>query len=214
VTEGDTGSVGATFTLMLSDTYDQPITVDFSTADGTAKAATDYEARQGTRLFLPGQKTKKVTIFVTGDTLQEGNETFSLRLVDAQQAYLVDATGAATIVDNDLPAASINDVSATELNGTNTKTYSFKITLNKAGTNSITINYATADGTAVAPGDYTAKSGTVTFSPGIVSKTVSVTVRGDNIVEPDEVFFVNISTTSPFVTIADAQGVGTIVNND
>jgi uncharacterized delta-60 repeat protein len=213
VTEGDAGTVGATFTLRLTDTYDQPITVDFFTRDGTAKAATDYEARQGTRLFLAGQKTKKVTIFVTGDTLQEGNETFSLRIADAQQAYIVDDTGTGTIVDNDLPAVSVNDVSMTEANTGTNKTYAFKVTLSKAGTNTITVTYTTVDGTAVAPGDYTAKSGTLTYAPGTVTKTVNVTVKGDNLVEPNETFTLHI-TSATFATIADADGLGTIVNND
>jgi hypothetical protein len=70
-----------------------------------------------------------------------------------------------------------------------------------------------ANGTAVAPGDYTAKSGSLSFSPGVVTRNLTVTVKGDNLSEDDETFFVNLSNPTN-ATIADAQGVGTIVDND
>src|SRR5207247_1719904 len=73
--------------------------------------------------------------------------------------------------------------------------------------------YATADNTATAPSDYTSASGTVTFAPGVTSQTVTVLVNGDTTFEPTESFFVNLDTPVN-ATIADSQGVGTIVNDD
>jgi subtilisin-like proprotein convertase family protein len=214
VTEGDSGTVNMIFTVSLSSSASFPIFVDFVTADGTAKSPADYEGRSGTRVFFPGQTQKRVSIAVSGDTTQEGNETFFLRLRDPDGAWVMDNEAVGTIFDNDAPTISVNDVSQTEANSGTNKTYAFKVTLSKAGTSTITVQYATANGTAVAPGDYTAKAlTTLTFSPGVVSKTVNVTVKGDNLDEANEVFYLNLSNATN-ATIADGQGVGTIVDND
>jgi subtilisin-like proprotein convertase family protein len=214
VTEGDSGTLNMIFGVFLSSQASFPIFVDFVTADGTAKSPTDYEGRSGTRVFFPGQTHKRVSIAISGDTAQEGNETLFLRLRDAEGATLTDDSALGTIVDNDAPTISVNDVSQTEANSGTNKTYAFKVTLSKPGTNTITVQYATANGTAVAPGDYTAKAlTTLTFSPGVVSKTVNVTVKGDNLDEANEVFYLNLSNATN-ATIADGQGMGTIVDND
>ena len=75
------------------------------------------------------------------------------------------------------------------------------------------MNFATADGTATAGSDYTATSGTLTFTPGTTTRNVTVSVTGDLTVEPNETFFVNLSAPAGAV-IGDGQGVGTIVNDD
>jgi uncharacterized delta-60 repeat protein len=213
VTEGNSGTSYATFVLSLSNPSAQYVTVDYDTADGTAVAPSDYKAKSGTRVFTPGQTTKTVSVVINGDTAQEPDETFVLNLVDPSNATIADGQGTATVTDDDRPTISISDVTKTEGNSGTTQTYGFKVTLSKAGTSTITVHYATANGTAVAPGDYTAKSGTLTFSVGQVSKTISVVVKGDNAVEPNEVFFVNLDSPTN-ATIADPQGVGTILNND
>lgn len=133
---------------------------------------------------------------------------------------------ASTSADNSVtftrPAISISDVTMTE--GDNgTKTFDFTVSISNAITEEVTVNYATANGTATASNpaaagdDYVATSGTVTFSPGPnsrVSKVVSITVNGDMTFEPDETFFVNLSGNSANSTIGDPQGIGTITNDD
>ncbi|HKH12484.1 MAG TPA: Calx-beta domain-containing protein [Rubrobacter sp.] len=88
----------------------------------------------------------------------------------------------------------------------------FVVSLSGASQQSVTVDYATADGSAKAPGDYAAKSGTITFAPNETSKTVSVAIKNDRKKEPNETFFVNLSNAS--TTISDAIGKGTIVDND
>nr|MCM0594427.1 M10 family metallopeptidase C-terminal domain-containing protein [Gloeotrichia echinulata DEX184] len=87
------------------------------------------------------------------------------------------------------------------------------MTLSAASTSAVTVNYATANGTATAGSDYTATTGTLTFNPGDTSKTLSVAVTGDLTIEPNETFFVNLSNAAN-ATIADNQAVGTITNDD
>jgi hypothetical protein len=75
------------------------------------------------------------------------------------------------------------------------------------------VTYTTADGTATAGSDYTPASGPVTFLPGQTSRPVSVPVLGDDVVEADETFQVNLSSPTN-ATIGDGQGIGTITNDD
>ena len=83
-----------------------------------------------------------------------------------------------------------------------------------AGSELVTVDFATADGTALAPGDYTPTSGTLTFAPGVTSQTVTVqTIADDLLVEANETFFVNLSNATRPVEIFDSQGAGTIVTN-
>ncbi|MBI1900168.1 MAG: S8 family serine peptidase, partial [Planctomycetia bacterium] len=111
-----------------------------------------------------------------------------------------------------LPRISINDVSVLEGNS-GTVDAVFTVTLSAASSDFVTVDYATANGTATAGSDYEAAVGTVTFVPGETSQTVAVTVNGDTTPEPNETFFVNLSNPSG-ATLLDGQGVGTIRNDD
>ncbi len=111
------------------------------------------------------------------------------------------------------PRVSVGDVAREEGNA-GTTTFAFEVALSSPSSQTVTVDYATADGSATAAGsDYTTTSGTVTFAPGETSKTVTVLVRGDIVVEPDEDLFVNLSGAVN-AAIADGQGKGTIQNDD
>ena len=88
----------------------------------------------------------------------------------------------------------------------------FTVSLSSASQQTITVNYATVNGTATAPADYTAETAKLTFSPGQTSKTVTVGVKSDRKNERNETFLVNLSAAN--TTVADASGKGTIVDND
>ncbi|MFL6334996.1 MAG: Calx-beta domain-containing protein [Pyrinomonadaceae bacterium] len=212
VTEGDTGTTNATFEVTLSAASALTATVNFATAAGTANVS-DFTAASGTLTFNPGETSKSVSVAVLGDTVDEANETFNLIISSPTNATLGASTGSATIIDDDgAPSLSIGDASLTEGNS-GPVTATFAVTLLPASGQIVTVNYATADGTAAQPGDYAAASGTLTFGPGETSKSISVTVNGDTSNEPDETFFVNLSGAVN-ATIADNQGQGTIVNDD
>lgn len=107
---------------------------------------------------------------------------------------------------------SIDDVSLPEGNAGITQ-FIFTVTLTPASASTVSVDYATIDDTAKAGSDYSSTSGTLTFSPGVTSQTVTVQVNGDTTVESNKTFFVNLTNPSN-ATIADAQGVGTIVDDD
>ncbi len=110
------------------------------------------------------------------------------------------------------PTIGIANISQAEGNS-NTTNYGFDITLNKSSTETVTVKYTTADGTATAVSDYTAATGTVTFNPGETSKTVNISVKGDTTLELDETFTVNL-TDAVGGTISKATGTGTIIDDD
>jgi hypothetical protein len=215
VTEGNAGTTTATFTVTLSAVSGSAVTVDFATANGTATVADgDYGATSGTLTFAAGETSKTITVDVNGDTKFEANETFFVNLSNAMGATITDGQGQGTINNDDaMPSISINDVAVTEGNAGTTPA-TFMVTLSAVSGVTTTVNYATSDGTAAGGSDYVAIGSTVlTFNPGETVKTITVNVIGDTALEPDEIFFVNLSGATN-ATIADNQGQGTITNDD
>lgn len=99
--EGNFGDVSvAAFTVSLSRPSAITVTVDFTTSDGTALAASDYVAQSGTITFAPGDTTQTISIDITGDSAPEFDETFSVILSNPSGAFLADTIGQATIVDD------------------------------------------------------------------------------------------------------------------
>jgi len=113
---------------------------------------------------------------------------------------------------DDEPRISVNDVTKAE-GKSGTTSFTFTVTLSSVYDAAVTVNFATADGTANAGNDYTSASGTLTFAPGETTKTITILVKGDNKKEANETFFVNLSGASNAL-IADGQGLGTILNDD
>jgi hypothetical protein len=214
-TEGNSGTTSAVLTVSLSAAAAQIVTVDYATANGTATAGSDYAAASGNLSFSVGQTSRTIAVAVTGDTAVEPDETFFVNLSGAAGATLADGQGRVTITNDDtapLPTLVINDVTVAEGNS-GTTSARFTVTLSASSTSTVTVAYATANGTATAGSDYVAKSGTLTFAPGATQQFVDVTVNGDTAVEPNETFLVNLSSPSS-ATVVDAQGQGTITNDD
>lgn len=216
VTEGAAGATTtANFTVTLLAPSTQTVTVSYATADNTASASSDYIARSGTLTFNPGQTFKTVAVTVRGDDGDETNtERFFVNLSNAVNASIVDAQGIGTITDDDaLPVLLASDAVLTEGNS-GSRTVTLTLRLSAPSGRKVTVDYATADGTAtVADGDYVAQTGTVEFAPGQTSKAINVTVNGDVKLENDEAFFVNLSHVNN-ATPGKSQGQVTIANDD
>ncbi|HEX4853076.1 putative Ig domain-containing protein [Arenimonas sp.] len=213
--EGNAGTTNFTFTVSLSAPAGPGgVTFDIASANGTATGGVDYVANSLTGQTIPaGSSTYTFTVLVNGDALNEPSETFFVNVTNVINAVVVDGQGVGTVVNDDpLPSISINDVSVVEGNA-GTAIASFQITLSAASGQSVNVNYASANGTATAPADYIANSGTLIFAPGQVSQTLILLVNGEITPEANETFFVNLSGATN-ATIADNQGVGTITNDD
>jgi hypothetical protein len=213
VLEGNTGTRTAVFGLTLSAASGRAVTVGYTTANGTATAGSDYTAASGTATFAAGATTASVGIVVTGDTVIEADETFVVNLSAPANATIARTQAIGTIQnDESLPALSIADVSLAEGNS-GTVNAVLTVTLSAANLQPVTVNYATADGTAAAGTDYTAATGTLTFNPGVITQSITVVVTGDTATEPNETVTVDLSSPTN-ATIADGQGVVTITNDD
>jgi Calx-beta domain-containing protein len=216
--EGNTGAHAITFTVSVSAASNQPITVAYYTAagayyttDSSASADSDYQAASGTLTIPAGQTTGTVTVLVNGDRLAEPNETFFVNLSSATNATIVDGQGVGTVLDDE-PRISINDVRTKEGNSGLTA-FAFTVSLSVPYDVPVTVDYATANGTATAGSDYQAASGTLTIPAGQTSGTITVPVTGDRLPEPDKYFFINLSNLN-FGAIADSQGFGSIVDDE
>jgi ELWxxDGT repeat protein len=104
VTEGDSGTANAHFTVRLSPAASKSVTVDYATADGTATAGSDYTTATGTLTFAPGETSKSIDVPVRGDATPENNETFFMTLKNAAGATLVRTTAFAVVDDDDQSA--------------------------------------------------------------------------------------------------------------
>jgi glucose/arabinose dehydrogenase len=121
-------------------------------------------------------------------------------------------TGAVNRIQGAPGVLSINDITPTEGNAGSANAL-FTVSLSSPVASPVTVQFGTVNGTATAGADYTATSGTLTFAPNATTANVTVSVIGDLLDENDETFFVNL-TNATNATIGDAQGVGTILDND
>jgi subtilisin family serine protease len=216
VTEGNSGTKAASFTLTLSAPAPYPITFSAATTGaGTATAGTDYVAANLTgQAIAANTTTKTVTVTLNGDTAIENNETFVLALSNVAGAIVGDGTALGTIVNDDKPTLTIADVAITE-GHSGTKLATFTVTLSKPAPYAVSFNAATTGaGTATAGVDYVALSATgLTVPAGQTAKTFAVTLKGDTTVEPNETYVVSITGVSG-ANIGDGSALGTISNDD
>jgi hypothetical protein len=212
-TEGNSGTSAMNFTLRLSAPSSQTVTVKYATSDGSAKVGKDFNAASGTASFAPGETSKVVSVAVIGDLLDESNEFLKLNFSQASGATLTSNQALGTITDDDgAPSISINDVRVLEDNTVNVNA-NLTVKLSNPSGQTVKVNFATANGTALSSSDYFAKTGTLTFAPGESSKVVTIVVRGDTIDEIHEQFEVRL--TGPVnASIADGTGIGTITDNE
>jgi aqualysin 1 len=212
VVEGTGGLVAAVFEVSLASPLSIAVSVDYTTAPGTARAA-DFTAVSGTLTFDPGDTRRTIAVPVIGDALDEALETFYVDLSGATNAGIADGRGDGTITDDDAPPiVSIGDATLME-GDTGTRDAVLQVSLSAASGQLVRVPYATADGTATAPSDYTATSGAVTFAEGEVSTTLHVPIVGDAVWEPEESLFVHLGTPLN-ATPGDGQGQIAIVNDD
>ena len=216
ITVADTATTeapGATavFAVAMSTASTQPVTVDYVTTDGSATAAADYVAAgPATLTFNPGEVAKNIVVSVLDDALIESAETFNLVLSNPTRAAFGDASAVATINDDEgNPTLTVADANASEIDGT----LEFTAVLSAASTVSVSVDYATADGTATAGSDYTAQSGTLVFAPGTTSQNVSIPLLDDQDLEFSESFDLNLSNPSG-VILGTTTALGTIGDDE
>lgn len=212
VTEG----ANSVFTITKTGTASGSCSVNYASAGGTATAGSDYTTASGSLTFTSSQTSQTVSVATIDDTTVESAETFTMALSSPTGGSMLGSPSSATgtINDNDgggsCSAVSyvISDASTVE-GGTLT----FTVTKSGATSASCGVNYATANGTAVAGTHYTATSGTLTFSAAQTTATVSVTTFNLCRLRGTKTMYVNLSGATGGATITDSQGIGSILNS-
>ncbi len=212
------------FTVVLSGTPGQLVTVNYEAVDGTAKAGQDYTVAPGTLTFLPNvpNQQRAIPVTVTGDDFAELNETFTVRLTNPSAgANLASGQGEATgtIIDDDgVPAKVAVADAAAVVEGAQGATAVFTVALSLAVPQPVIVTYSTKDGTAKAGEDYVGSTGTVTFAPNDTSEEIRIPVLPDSLDEDDtETFTVELSNPiNADITGAgsDPTATGSITDDD
>ena len=216
---------GGTVTLTVTRTGGSAgaISVNYSTANGTATggascaAGIDFVNASGTLNWASGDTaSKSFNVTICNDVVFEANETFTATLAGATGGATIGSPNPATVtITNDDPeppgAIAVNDVRVTEGN-TGGANAVFTVTYTGINPASASVDYATANGTALAGVDFLATSGTISFATGAV-QTVAVPIIGKTLKEANETFFLNLSNPIN-AAITDNQGVGIIVDED
>lgn len=188
-------------------------TVNFTTQNSSAMAPQDFNVASGTLTFASGDDTKEILVRVLGDATQENTESFFVNLASPVNGTIVGGNSQAMIFDDDLSFVAVNDVTVVEGSGAAGANAVFNVTRYGSTDGQATVNYNTANFSAVSPGDYAATSGTLTFDPGETSKTVSVPVVSDTTSEVVEQFFFDLSAPNN-VTPVRTRGIAKIVDDD
>jgi hypothetical protein len=206
------------YQLQLSSPATRRETFYVSTRDGTGRVTQDY--RPLTRVpitILPGKSSAMLRVVTVANAAPDYDRIFFLDVVPATPGFPPPTPFQITI-PGELgplpPNVSIADVTVTEGDTGTSTTANFLVSLNFASTIPVSVDYATADGTAtVANNDYLATAGTLVFAPGETSKLVGVTIVGDDTAENNESFQLILSGATNGVVVGSAA-VGTILNDD
>ena len=198
--ENADGSTNRVSLGTVAATDPEGTTLAYSLAGGNESGSFEIDATSG-ELFYKG----------SGEDFESGTTQFTLTVRASDGSESADTTVTVDVTDvDDTPAIRVADAEATE--GDDTEMV-FRVTLQSASSETVTVNYATADGTATAGEDYTATSGTLTFAPGETEKTVSVTIIDDTVEDSGETFTLALSDPSGG-TLGDTEATGTIFNTD
>lgn len=209
-------------------------TINYAVTPGTATAGQDYTPISGTLVFGDGSTSKTLTLQILDDALVEGNENMTITLSNPTGGAIDETPTSAviTIIDNEQGASSNSSAGSTGSSssanpagtlGFGATSYSvaenggnLTVTVNRAGgsNGTVTVAYATSNNTAKSGTDYTATSGTLTFSSGQTSQTFTVPIANDSSIQGARKFNLTISTPTGGATLDTTSAVVTILDDD
>ncbi len=217
ITEGDNGSKLATFNISLLEASVSAVSFNIATANGTATAGagSDYVASNLVgQSIAAGTTNQTFSVTINGDITVESDETFSVSLSSVTGASVADGTAVGTIINDDFALLSVDDVSIAEGQDGSTQTMTFTVRLSVPSAVDVSYDVATVDSSAESGSDFVAKQLTGQIIPaGSTSKTFTVTIIGDNVVEPDEALQLYVYNILGSPT-SQANPIGWILNDD
>jgi hypothetical protein len=207
------GAGVATINVILNAPVTRTVAVDYATVDGTALAGHDYLAASGRMTFTPGSTLQTFEVPILDDALDEEDETIELALSSPSGAAIVGGAATLTILDDDVPEVRFSST-AYAVNEAGSAA-AITVVLDVSSTwQTVTVDFATGDGTAVAPDDYQATSGTLAFVPGETAHAFIVAVNDDALAEPNETITVALSDVQNGVLGTNSFAVLTIFDDE
>lgn len=195
VSEGNTGTKDAIFTVRLSARSAIPVSVEYSTSNRTATAGLDYIAASGTIVFPPGSTNQPLVVRIIGDSLYEFQETVDVNLFSPVNGAIIDSLGLGRITDDDSqPTLRIADTTITEPGPGEMANAILNVTLSAPSGLPVSVNYYTTNGIAIPEKDYLPQAGTVIMLAGTTNAQINIPIMGDKNAESNEFFFVNLYT--------------------
>ncbi len=211
--EGRTGATNLAFAVQLQTPSAQPVSVEYSTSDGTATEGQDYIGARGVLVFAPGVTNLLVPIAVLGDSLAESNETFWLNLFSPTNALVAASPAMGTVTNDDFnPSISISNAVVVE-GDTGTTNAAFLVRLSAASGLPVSVSWNTTNDTAIEGLDYLPGNGRLVFPPGETNVWVNVAVLGNALLQSNRAFYLNLGY--PFNgSLERMRAVGTILDDD
>ncbi len=213
ITEG----ANSAFTVTKAGTATGTLTVNYATSNGAAVQPGDYTATTGTLTFLISDTSKTINVPTVNDSTSESTETFAMTLsAPSGAATLGTASANGTINDDDAPPTCSGVSFTIASNAAVTEGANSVLTVTKTGTatGTCSVNYATANGTAAAPGDYTSTSGTLNFLTTDTSKTFNVATIDDAVVESAETLTSSLSSPTGGATLGTPNSATATINDN
>lgn len=212
IVEGDSGSAFGIIEVQLSAITGGPVDVDYATSDGTATAGSDYQAASSVLTIDAGSTLASIEVPIFGDLIDEADqETFTVTLSNPVGAVIGTASAIVSIDDDDA-APTLNQFGSASSNEGDGK-LSFELRLDQPSGKTITVDFASADGTATSA-DYSSASGALSFAPGETSQSVDIALTDDALDEADETILLNLTTPDANVILGAGQLSGLIIDND
>ena len=208
-TVNEDGTTSAAITLTRTNGSSGAVSVTVTSSSGTALANTDFNSAAITVNFANGETSKTVTVPIVDDTIDEANETFNLTLSNPTGGAILgnQKTATITIIDNDpLPVISLS-ASQTVIEGLSSpQTVVYTVNLSNPSSQTITLQYTTANGTALSGLDYTSVAGSLVFNSGVTSQNITIPILNDSINEANETFTLTLTnpTNASLGTISTA----------
>ncbi|MEM7533882.1 MAG: right-handed parallel beta-helix repeat-containing protein [Chloroflexota bacterium] len=200
------------FTLSLSASHTDTVSIDYQTTlknPVDALDVSDFISSTGTVTIPVGSTSAQVSIPLINDNVDEGNEGFLLTFLKAVNGILRSAFTEGTIGNDDHAVLLVNDTSANETDGVLT----FHVHLSHLADHDVTVSYHTDSISAIDSDHFTGQSETTTIPAGSTGFHVSVPIKNFDIAQGDREFQL-ILTNASGAPIGDANGIGTIVDNN
>ena len=217
--EGDSGTTNMDFVVSMNVPAIGDVTLDYASSDLLAESGEDYTLTSGSLTIPEGQTTAIISVPVSGDILPEPDETLTMSLANLSDNARFDMNGdkaIGTIANDDFSLLSIDSISGFEGASGETRQFLFTVMLDAPTSGDVSFDFATSDGSAIAPGDYTATSGTATIPAGDTSIYIPVSIHGDDDPQGNKTFLMTLSNVVGSAKLnpnADV-GVGTIIEDD